>query len=736
MICNYNLFVGSTRFAGSKIIIARHIMTKKKHIIFIFLSLIITFNSCNNNDDDFTLNAYQNKLDIRIDTDPVTINEAKKVFNDSKNQIIKKSYKQNISSTYNKNSFEITADWSSAQYQDAILLDDKMIIVNAKTSWNIPYGSRLIFYKINGKTISYLYTEVPITFDNQGHLKDFKIFLHNLNGEFEKGILIKEYILSNEFIISEKVKTGFNRRVKRQNQEPAFWIHSPPVIINNNSSPTLYPDWTRNQWNHNLYINPVQPQYYDNNGFTNNNVNTPPQKNNYNQTNTKDKSRSRFYLKKFYKTSSKLSEEEQLEIKKIQALEDYREALETGLKPFTHSKMGHIIGIPYGIITSQTPPLHNNHIDAFSNVSMNTKMQTIGIYENRNSIDFSKNTGITNQLYEVNEEKYNFNNTINFSENIPEQIKGLNYQIARIASKGKLYTLDNEFINFMSRFRKNSNHNITEELGKKFIIQKQLHRDDSTLKNYWRAASEYIHLSLQIGGVFTGLGDLLDVVDGAIYMVEGDFYNAKGSFMSIIPGIGHAIAAVRIAKIVDPISKTYKLCNLSLRKAEKILKESGEIYTKTKISSSFNKTKYTNTIFEIADGRKIVHFGNRNKARTGWKGIIKVGEEAHHILLAQLSNHPLIQNAALGKNFFNIHHPDFTLPLPNKLHRKKHLDYSNSIKLTLNKLYNKTGNDPEKCYKAAKTLADECKYLFSRHPDANMKDIGKQLESLTKRIKL
>ena len=55
---------------------------------------------------------------------------------------------------------------------------------------------------------------------------------------------------------------------------------------------------------------------------------------------------------------------------------------------------------------------------------------------------------------------------------------------------------------------------------------------------FWLRA---LHTVLDILGFIPGIGDVFDVVNGAIYLFEGDYVNAALSFTAVIPIVGSAI---------------------------------------------------------------------------------------------------------------------------------------------------------------------------------------------------
>jgi hypothetical protein len=120
---------------------------------------------------------------------------------------------------------------------------------------------------------------------------------------------------------------------------------------------------------------------------------------------------------------------------------------------------------------------------------------------------------------------------------------------------------------------------------------------------------EELHLILDIGGLVPG-AEICDLINGAIYTLQGDKFNAKLSFLAAIPFAGWPATGIKWAQkaVVGVSGRTY------------ILK------------------------FVVEESTNLIKFGDRNQLRR----ILKTpsGHQAHHIVPWGKTDHPVIQKAA------------------------------------------------------------------------------------------
>lgn len=70
-----------------------------------------------------------------------------------------------------------------------------------------------------------------------------------------------------------------------------------------------------------------------------------------------------------------------------------------------------------------------------------------------------------------------------------------------------------------------------------------------------RNASD-VHTSLAIAGLIPGIGEFADGADAVLYLIEGDTSNALLSAAAMLPGVGAAAGAAKLARLSDEVTQT------------------------------------------------------------------------------------------------------------------------------------------------------------------------------------
>ena len=111
--------------------------------------------------------------------------------------------------------------------------------------------------------------------------------------------------------------------------------------------------------------------------------------------------------------------------------------------------------------------------------------------------------------------------------------------------------------------------------------------------NEWvQSHLESIHLGLDIVGVVPVIGEVADLANGAIYMMEGDYGNATWSVVAIIPVAGGAVIAVKAAKRIPITPQMKKLADEGDMRTltRKFLDDSTKLYRgKSKVFEDMDK---------------------------------------------------------------------------------------------------------------------------------------------------
>lgn len=157
---------------------------------------------------------------------------------------------------------------------------------------------------------------------------------------------------------------------------------------------------------------------------------------------------------------------------------------------------------------------------------------------------------------------------------------------------------------------------------------------------------EELHLTLDITGFIPGIGEFADLTNGAIYTLEGDWFNATLSYAASVPIAGWYATGAKWAN-------------------KAIIGASGRTIT----------LKYV----IIDQSTNLIKFGDRKQLRTVLR--TPSGEQAHHIVPWGKTDHPVIQKAAsVGSD--KAFHPNEVfngISLPESRHLGSHSNYDNLI---------------------------------------------------------
>ena len=163
------------------------------------------------------------------------------------------------------------------------------------------------------------------------------------------------------------------------------------------------------------------------------------------------------------------------------------------------------------------------------------------------------------------------------------------------------------------------------------------------IRAYWNVINNNKHEFLDIAGLLPIIGETADVINGFLYVIEGDPVNAGISFAAVVPFVGWGATAGKYVALAVK-TPTGKIVNLSVKK--------------------------------VADGT--IEFGGNLRTSLGMlKGDIR---HAHHLIPEALYKHPLIQkigNAATsGANFFHMNHPKNGIPVDAWRNQPNHNTYN------------------------------------------------------------
>ncbi len=214
---------------------------------------------------------------------------------------------------------------------------------------------------------------------------------------------------------------------------------------------------------------------------------------------------------------------------------------------------------------------------------------------------------------------------------------------------------------------------------------RKLNPEWTRTKCLWHASREVVHLSLDAFGLIPVAGEVFDLANGALYVIDGDGVNASLSLASAIPIIGWGSASAKFGlKIVS------------------------------------TSTGVTKLVWKItANG---IEFGNRSQLRK-ILGITDTGIHAHHVMPWSdlIKNHPVIQKAANSISKFHMNEELNGIAVAAWRNQPNHNTYNNLIKSKLDAL--PSNLTPDQAYKALTTLINKIKLTIKNNPNTHLNNL-------------
>ncbi len=176
------------------------------------------------------------------------------------------------------------------------------------------------------------------------------------------------------------------------------------------------------------------------------------------------------------------------------------------------------------------------------------------------------------------------------------------------------------------------------------------------VKVFWEASKDVVHIVLDGIGLVPVVGEVADLINGGLYLLEGDGVNATLSFAATIPFAGWAATGSKYAiKIIEAGGNVAYTVGTKVRLTWKVL----------------------------ADGT--IYFGSDSTCRKQLRKALGLApysvdpRQAHHIIPLNLQGHPAIQQAAKSENAFHLNETLNGIPLDNAVHNGSHFNYDNAI---------------------------------------------------------
>ncbi|WP_348741112.1 hypothetical protein [Tenacibaculum sp. 190524A05c] len=215
--------------------------------------------------------------------------------------------------------------------------------------------------------------------------------------------------------------------------------------------------------------------------------------------------------------------------------------------------------------------------------------------------------------------------------------------------------------------------------------------DWSSVKVYWEASKEMIHIALDIGGMVPVVGEVCDLVNGVIYTIEGDGVNASLSFAAVVPIVGWGATTSKYAY---------------------------------KITASTLGTKVKLTWKILNDG--LVYFGSSGSKLRKVLGLTDVAKQAHHIMpwADVIKNHPIIQKAAKSGSAFHMNEALNGIAVAAWRNQPNHPVYTNLIKSKLDDFNNLNPNASlNEAYNFVSNLVNDVRTWVINNPNKHLNEL-------------
>lgn len=219
---------------------------------------------------------------------------------------------------------------------------------------------------------------------------------------------------------------------------------------------------------------------------------------------------------------------------------------------------------------------------------------------------------------------------------------------------------------------------------------RQLNPNWSRAKCLWYATKEIIHISLDVFGVIPVGGEIADLVNGALYAIEGDGLNASLSMVSAIPLVGYG--------------------SLSTKYSLKIINQVNDINSKVKL------------VWKVtANG---VSFGSRSQLRKVLGLAVGDLRQAHHIIPWNKQSKEIVQKAAESGNAFHMNEALNGIPLNTSVHNGSHSAYDNIIEQKFINFRNNNPNaTPQECYDFLVNLINNIRTWILNNPTSHINNL-------------
>jgi hypothetical protein len=217
------------------------------------------------------------------------------------------------------------------------------------------------------------------------------------------------------------------------------------------------------------------------------------------------------------------------------------------------------------------------------------------------------------------------------------------------------------------------------------------------VKVFWEATKDVVHIVLDGIGLVPVVGEVADLINGGLYLLEGDGVNATLSFAATVPIAGWTATGTKYAiKIVDA-SQTASVIATKVQLTWKVVGNA-------------------------------IDWGSNDYCRKQLRKVLNLTNStihAHHIIPLNFKNNPIVQKAAKSGNAFHINEELNGFPIPSSTHLTGHNLYNNKIESILNYLqFTNPNMTPNQAYNHIQALNTQIKSHLINNPGFNLGQIS------------
>ncbi|MGY0408873.1 MAG: AHH domain-containing protein, partial [Polaribacter sp.] len=212
------------------------------------------------------------------------------------------------------------------------------------------------------------------------------------------------------------------------------------------------------------------------------------------------------------------------------------------------------------------------------------------------------------------------------------------------------------------------------------------HPSWSDVKIYWEASKDVVHIALDGFGMIPVVGEIADLTNGVLYLIEGDGLNATLSFAATIPIAGWAATGSKYAV--------------------KIVKAS-TIGTKVRLA------------WKVLDNG--IEFGQRSQLRKVLGLAVGNPSQAHHIIPWAKRTSEVIQQAAKSGNAFHMNEALNGIAVATWRNQPNHNLYNQRVQALFDNL--SPNLTPNQAYDQLTTIVDNIRDVITNNPTVHLNDL-------------